>query len=333
MLDVITLGTVTNDLFLESKLFKPFYNSNFPKKDFPTGNAECFAFGSKLYIDALTQTIGGDAINAGVTFARQGFQTGFVGKLGTDQNTKLVQDQLKKENIKLLTKNQSKKQTDTSIILLSPGGERTILVSRGASSDFSAKDIPDVKAKWWYIAPGKISSSIIIDLVKKLKKENTSIAFNPSGHYIEYERQALKTICGYADVVIVNREEGAKITEKSYEKIKDTFKAFDAMVRGIAVLTDGPAGAYVSDGRMMYRSRAFKEKKLVDRTGAGDAFGSGFISGFIQKNDIGYALRLASANATSVVEHLGAQKGILAKKDFSASRWKFIDLDVESLHS
>jgi len=333
MLDVITLGTVTNDLFLESKLFKSFHDSNFPQKDFPEGIAECFALGSKVYVDTLTQTIGGDATNAGVTFARQGFQTGFIGKFGTDQNTKLIQDQLKKEKIKLLVKNQSKKQTDTSVILLSPTGERTILVSRGASSNFSAKDIPSMKAKWWYIAPGKIQSSIILDLVKKLKKEKTNIAFNPSGHYIEHERQALKTLCGFADVVIVNREEGAKITEKPYEKIKDTFKAFDAMVHGIAVLTDGPSGAYVSDGRMMYRSRAFKEKKLVDRTGAGDAFGSGFVAGFIQKNDIGYALRLASANATSVVEYLGAQKGILSKKDFLASRWKFVDLDVESLHS
>lgn len=333
MFDVITLGTVTNDLFLESKLFKPFHDSDFPKKDFPGGIAECFALGSKLYIDSLTHSVGGDAANAAVTFARQGFQTGFIGKLGTDQNTKLIQDQLKKEKLKLLVKNESKKQTDTSIILLSPSGERTILVSRGASSDFSAKDIPIVKAKWWYIAPGKISPVIILELVKKLKKEKMNIAFNPSGHYIEHERHALKTLCGYSDVVIVNREEGAKITEKAYEKIKDTFKAFDALVHGIAVLTDGPNGAYVSDGRMMYRSRAFKEKKLVDRTGAGDAFGSGFIAGFIQKNDIGYALRLASANATSVVEHLGAQKGILSKKDFSASRWKFVDLDVESLHS
>ncbi|MFA5870966.1 MAG: carbohydrate kinase family protein [Candidatus Paceibacterota bacterium] len=333
MFDVITLGTVTNDLFLESKLFKPFHDSNFPKKDFPTGSAECFALGSKLYIDALTQSVGGDAANAAVTFSRQGFQIGFIGKIGTDENTKTIEEKLKKEKIKLLTKSLSKRQTDTSIILLSPSGERTILVSRGASNDFCAKDIPVVKTKWWYIAPGKISSAIILNLVKSLKKEEVHIAFNPSGHYIEHERNALKAICGYSDVVIVNREEGAKITEKPYEKIKDTFKAFDALVHGVAVLTDGPNGAYVSDGRMMYRSRAFKEKKLVDRTGAGDAFGSGFIAGFIQKNDIGYALRLASANATSVVEHIGAQGGILSKRDFLASRWKFVDLDVESLHS
>jgi len=333
MLDVITLGTVTNDLFLESKQFKPFHDSDFPKKDFPKGMAECFALGSKLYIDSLSQSVGGDAANAAVTFSRQGFQTGFIGKLGTDVNTKAIQEQFKKEKVKLFTKTLSKKPTDTSVILLSPTGERTILVSRGASNDFSMKDIPNVKAKWWYIAPGKISSVVILNLVKKLKKENVSIAFNPSGYYIEHELEALKTICKYADIVIANREEGAKITGKSYEKIKDIFKAFDALVPGVAVLTDGAKGAFVSDGRMMYRVLPFKEKKLVDRTGAGDAFGSGFVAGFIQKNDIGYALRLASANATSVVEHLGAHEGILSKKDFLNSRWKFVDLDVESLHA
>lgn len=333
MLDVITLGTVTVDLFLESNLFKPFHNPSLPKKEFPTGNAECFSLGSKLYVDTLSQFVGGDATNAGVTFARQGFQVGFVGKIGMDLNTKFVQERLKKEKIKFLTKTYSKKQLDTSVILLSPTGERTILVSRGASTDFSAKDIPAVKAKWWYIAPGQISSTVILNLVKKLKKEHTNIAFNPSGHYIKNEMSALKNICRYVDIVIANREEGAKITDKSYEKMKEIFKAFDAMIPGIAVLTDGPRGAFVSDGRMMYKSLPCKEKKLVDRTGAGDAFGAGFVAGFIQKNDIGYALRLASANATSVVEHLGAQDGILSKKDFSLPRWNYVDMDVDSLHS
>lgn len=333
MLDVITLGTITNDLFLESKQFKPFHDSDFPKKDFPTGNAECFALGSKIYIDSLSQYIGGDAANAAITFARQGLQTGFIGKLGTDAHTKSVQSYFKKEKVKLLSKTLSKKQTDTSIILLSPTGERTILVSRGASNDFLPKDIPNVKAKWWYIAPGKISSSIILNLVKKIKKEHGKIAFNPSGYYIEHEIDVLKEICKSSDIVIVNREEGSKITGKSYEKIKDIFKAFDALVLGIAVLTDGSNGAFVSDGHMLYKAISFKEKQLADRTGAGDAFGSGFVAGFIQKNDIGYALRLACANATSVVEHIGAQQGILLRKEFLAPRWKFVDMDVESLHS
>ena len=62
---------------------------------------------------------------------------------------------------------------------------------------------------------------------------------------------------------------------------------------------------------------------MVDRTGAGDAFGSGFVAGLIQASRIEYAIRLGSANATSVVEYVGAKKGIVTKNDFEkSSRWK-----------
>jgi sugar/nucleoside kinase (ribokinase family) len=75
----------------------------------------------------------------------------------------------------------------------------------------------------------------------------------------------------------------------------------------------------------------YKEEKLVDRTGAGDAFGAGFITGLIRRNEINYALKLASANATSVIESIGAQTGLLKKNSFRKKRFKYLDLDVEPL--
>jgi sugar/nucleoside kinase (ribokinase family) len=72
----------------------------------------------------------------------------------------------------------------------------------------------------------------------------------------------------------------------------------------------------VSDGKKRY-SAGVPEAPVIDRTGAGDAFGSGFVSGFIQSNgDIEYAIQLGTANATSVVEDFGAKTGILKKGDW-----------------
>ena len=96
------------------------------------------------------------------------------------------------------------------------------------------------------------------------------------------------------------------------------------------MITDGPKGAYASDGKTVWFLDIF-EGPVVERTGTGDAFGSGFVAGLIEKNDISYALRFATANATSVVEHIGAQAGILKKKDFQNKRWGYLDLDVEPL--
>ena len=88
-------------------------------------------------------------------------------------------------------------------------------------------------------------------------------------------------------------------------------------------MTDGPRGAWVSDGNRLYTAGIFPDKNLVSRTGAGDAFGSGFVAGLIQKEDIAYAIRLASANATAVTEHLGAHTGALTHTQFEKEvRWK-----------
>jgi len=106
-------------------------------------------------------------------------------------------------------------------------------------------------------------------------------------------------------------------------------------------MTDGPNGVMVSDGANIYQSGIFKDQKVVDRTGAGDAFGSGFVAGLAHKREncekglcrtdnIEYAIRLASANATSVVEQIGAKKGILTKEEFEKDkRWENFQIKRE----
>ena len=102
-------------------------------------------------------------------------------------------------------------------------------------------------------------------------------------------------------------------------------------------MTDGHRGVLVSDGKTVYRAGVYQEREIVDRTGAGDAFGSGFVAGLMgdtrhatrdtrhafAKEAIEYAIRLGSANATSVVEYIGGQEGILRRGEFVRHpRWK-----------
>ncbi|MEK7627405.1 MAG: PfkB family carbohydrate kinase, partial [Patescibacteria group bacterium] len=108
-----------------------------------------------------------------------------------------------------------------------------------------------------------------------------------------------------------------------------------------AVMTDGPNGVWVSDGKIIYKSGIYKEKKIVDRTGAGDAFGSGFLAGLLRKSEVGvktfspeaieYAIKLGSANATSVVEHIGAKNIILTQEDFKDKRWDNLEIKRENI--
>lgn len=334
MYDIITIGTATRDVFLRSSELKILRDPKHLRTiGFPTGEAECFALGAKIGVEKPVFTVGGGAANAAVTFARQGFKTAALIKIGDDPIGEAVITSLKKEKVKPLAVVDKKLGTAYSIILLNPGGERTILVYRGASAEFLKREVPfnKLRAKWVYISPGAIPLTLMQLIITHLKKKETRIAMNPSGHYLQAGRNRLKPIFKNLDVVIVNREEASLLTGVDYQKDKMIFKKFDELVSGIAVMTDSRRGALVSDGRYIYRAGIFPEKKLVDRTGAGDAFGSGFVAGLMAKNDICFALRLAAANATSVVEKIGAEEGIIRKEDFKKKRWQYLDLDVEPL--
>ena len=146
-------------------------------------------------------------------------------------------------------------------------------------------------------------------------------------------------------VAILNREEAAYLTGINYQKEKEIFKKLDKAIDGIAIMTEGNKGVMVSDGKFIYSAGIFKGKS-VDRTGAGDAFASGFVAGLIQKNSkilnpkshilnsevIKYAIRLGSANATSVIEKIGATKGILNRKEFKTNkRWQNFKIKIKGI--
>ncbi len=332
MFDVITIGSATRDVFLKSKLFKVLRDpKHLEHIGFPTGEAQCFALGSKITVDSFVRSTGGDAANAAVTFARQGLSTGMVAKMGDDEAGREIVKELDAEGIAVLNAVHAG-ETDYATILLAPDGERTILVHRGTPLQKKSVLLSKLRAGWAYIAPANIDVALMRDIFATLKKNGVRIALNPSGHYIAHAMKDLKALIAQSDIVIANREEAAALTDVPYNDEKRLFKKFDALVDGIAIMTDGPRGALASDGKTVYRCGTFKEKEVAARTGAGDAFGSGFVAGFIRSNDICYALRLAAANSTAVIEHVGAEEGILTKKDFDNKRWKYLNLDVEPLY-
>jgi len=127
--------------------------------------------------------------------------------------------------------------------------------------------------------------------------------------------EILKSLLPKIDILIVNQEEASMITGIDYKNETALFKKFDEMTPGIAVMSKGPDGVTVSDGKNIYRA-GIPESGYVDRTGSGDAFGSGFVSAVIRGKDIPYAIQLATANATSTIQSIGAKTGLLKKGEW-----------------
>lgn len=334
MYDVITIGSATQDVFLKTEKFEDLRDEKCLERIGLAGRkVKCFAAGDKVELDDLIIEFGGGGVNPAVSFARQGFNTAAVVKVGDDYVGRQVVENMKNSGVKPLASKDKKEKTAYSSIILMPSGERTILLYRGAAEKMTNSDIPfsKLKAKWGYISPSNIPFSVIEKAVDVLKKNGAKVAMNPSGSYIEMGLTKLKNIFRKLDVVIMNREEAAEFTGVKYGDERGIFRKFDKVIDGIAVMTEGKRGSIVSDGRYIYRAGVYKDKGAVDRTGAGDAFGSGFVAGLMQKNEISWALKLASANATSVIEEIGAQPGILGKTALRKERFKYLDLDIEPL--
>ena len=81
----------------------------------------------------------------------------------------------------------------------------------------------------------------------------------------------------------------------------------------VVIVSDGPNGVVASDGKTIVSAGMYEDVKVIDRTGAGDAFASGFLSQWAQGKSLKDAIVFASANSTSVVTQIGAKTGILLK--------------------
>jgi len=334
MFDIITIGTATRDVFLSVKGMKTISDKKELKKmQIKFGEAECFPLGAKLEMESPIFTVGGVAANAAVTFARQKIKTGFFAKLGTDEFAEKIIRVLRKEGIVSYACHEHKKGTAYSTIFLTSSGERTVLVYRGASEDVCFSDLPlkKMKTRWVYIAPGGISYQVLLKIVDYFFAKGVRIAINPSKNLLKEHKEHMKRIFSKCSVVCVNREEASYVTGVSFEKREELFRSFARMVPGISIMTDGKDGAYAHERGYVYFAKSMKEKRCIDRTGAGDAFCSGFVSGLVHKKSILEALRIGSANATSIVEHIGAEKGVLYKNDINLPRFKNISITIKKI--
>ncbi len=312
MYDVITFGSATRDAFFYSPDFKILEN-----KEFLSGKALAMDLGSKVEIDNVVFTTGGGGTNTAVSFAGLGFETICVAQIGEDLSGKYIIEELKENGVDTsFVMKDGKEKTAYSVILSSKYEGRTILVYRGASSHINPEKIDwdKLKAKWFYIASTNGNFELLNKIFEQAQENNTKIAFNPGSKEIKDEQ--LKPLLNKTDILILNQEEAASLIGENTEKEKEILNKLDSLVPNVVVMTRGNKGVRVADNRIIYNAPSLGGEG-IERTGAGDAFGSGFVSGMILKNDISYAIQLGSANATSVIQKIGAKNGLLNKKDLN----------------
>jgi len=327
MFDIITIGSATHDVFLKSEDFKIIQDDSFA-----TGKAECFALGSKIEIKDIVFTTGGGGANTAVTFARRGLKTSCIGVVGDDSDGKELLENLKKEGVDIDSFIiHGDTRTAYSVILVTADGARTILSYKGEGQHFNIADIPfDVmKTKWLYLDSLGGHYDMLEGLMKYAVDKGINVATNPGGkelaHGIEKWKPFLKTVAIYS----TNQEEAAQLSGIDFNKEDEIVSFYAQLIPGIFIMTKGPNGVVVHSNGTVYKA-GIPDSPVIERTGAGDAFGSGFVSGYIESNgDIEHALQLATANSSSVVTHTGATEGILKKDDMGP--WPLVNIKTSTL--
>ncbi len=326
MYDIISIGSATRDVFIGASDLKQIKSD-----EFPTGEAVCLGSGSKVEIKNIAFASGGGGTNAAVTFARQGLKTANIGVVGKDFNGEEILRELQGEGIDVqYFQKHDDDFTAYSVVLVHPDGERTIMSYKGEGQHFDASklDFSNVKSKWMFLDSLGGHFDVLEKSVNWAVENGVKLATNPGGKELAHGLEKLRPILKNFSVVIMNQEEAAGLSGIDYKNEAEIFKFMDEVIGGIFVMTKGPEGVVVSDGKNIY-SAGVPDSPVVERTGAGDAFSSGFVVEYIRSGDISKAIQFATANASSVVTKYGAKAGILRKDDWGP--WPLIEVNVNNI--
>ena len=299
---IISIGKATQDVFLRSDEFDPTVKGNVAYEQLPLG--------AKLEVEELIFSTGGNATNVAVTFARQGLHSEYLWALGTDVASESILRELDQEGVDTSGVEQAAKfQAGYGTVLLAPSGERTILSYHGigpkhGDSNLKLDRIAD--ADWVY--PSALHSMELLEQVITLAHENgVKVMFNPDSKELE-QPDKLLPLLEDVEVLCVNKDEAKLLVhgESSEELVRHLLGHVP-----VAIVSDGPNGVVGSDGKTIIKAGVYRDVKVVDRLGAGDAFASGFLSQWVQGKSLKESIVFASANSTSVVTKVGAKAGIL----------------------
>lgn len=270
--------------------------------------------GSKVDIDKLCYEVGGGGINSAITFSRYGHEAIFMGNVASDQAGQAVFRELDAEGIdSSYVDYNASKATGSSVVLLdSKSGERTILTYRGASEkfdNFSADDLDLIQPDWLYTTTLRGDMDTCLKFFEKAHEIGAKVMFNPGVKEL-CEKKKLIGLLEDVDVLLVNKSEAAEIVPGAI--LTELLYHLNGYVP-VVIITDGPMGGIAGNRETgeVYRFGIYEDVKIRDATGAGDAFGSGFLAKFADGKSFRQSLIFASANSTAVVTKIGANRGIL----------------------
>lgn len=279
-------------------------------------------WGDKIPFKQVVSVAGvGNSANAAVSARRLGLSSALLGIVGNDQLGKDILAVYKKEGLERSYVEVQKGHPTNHHFVLSYESERTILVKHEAYTYRFPKKLPVPKVLYLSSladSVGKEYYDAMADFLEKNPK--VFLAFQPGTFQMKQGVEFLSRIYKRADIFFCNKEEAARILKRE-GSVEELIQGLLALGPKKVVVTDGTNGAYAHDGTKGYRIPMYPDpRKPFERTGAGDAFASTVTSALALGQPFEEALLWGPINSMAVVQEIGAQKGLLSRKELEAFR-------------
>ncbi len=305
--DLISVGDTQLDVFLELEDETKVIRDPVENRDYLG-----LVFAEKIPAKKYTRIVAvGNSANVAIGCSRLGLKTAFYTHLGDDAVGKEEIAVFQQEGVAKDYIVWDKTHGSNFSAVLDYKGERTIVVHH-EPRDYSLPNL--TPARWMYfssLAPQH--EKLHTQIPEYVKKYGVKLAFNPGSYQLKEGLQVMKPVLEVCEVLFVNKEEAETLLGKA-GSVEELARALRQRGPKIIVITDGPNGSYESNGAGLYYLPIFPAP-LVERTGTGDSFASGFISALAHGFDVKEAMRWGTFNAAAKIQKIGAREGLLRKPE------------------
>jgi len=323
--DMLSLGPARMDVFIK-----------LPEKDVEEicsiDRKKCviqLGFGEKIAVSGMQFAIGGNTGNNAVGLSRLGHKVAMIGTMSSGWLDQRALEVLKTEGVD--TRHVcTEAKSDGFGVVLNYQEERTIL-SYYPQSNCDFPNDPDLESDWIYLTTAGSNYEQFYDQsLAWAIAHKSKIAFNPGTRQLHAGLEKLRSVMINTAILFLNREEAATLVNMDLANIQSLLKCLHDLGPKIVVITDGPAGTYCFDGQD-YLHMPIIAAPVVERTGAGDAFGVGFIGATMQNKSVSESLQWGTVNSASVLGFIGPQAGLLTKEKLPSWLARAENVRVEKL--
>lgn len=310
--DLLTIGDASIDTFMT-----PLESETLCRMD----TKECliaFSYGDKIPVKNLEFSIGGNAANNAVGTKRLGVNSAIVLTLGQDSVGEMIVSRLKNEGVDLTYVIEQPGTASNYSTIVNYSGERTIFVYHAPRSYEFPIRLP--VTPWVYLTSmGESFRPFYNHFIEWLgKNPSIKLAFNPGSWQLREGFDAIRDVMNATYLIYVNREEAEKLTVfgESTGRERDLLIALNKLGPKVCIVTDGSNGAFAYDSiNGKFLKVGVLPVDAYERTGAGDAFGSGCLSALIHGRGLDEALLWGTCNSASVIGYTGSQRGLLKENE------------------